>query len=189
VSGEIILMRHGKPDVGPIDKVSARDMKKWIAQYDLAGIVDEPIPESSQALARKASVIVSSTASRALASAAALGLLPSAIDAVFCEAQLPHGRWAQPRLSPFTWAFMLRMSWLCGFSANVESARDAGLRADQAAQQLQVLAEDQNVLLMGHGFMNRMIAKRLARAGWVRQDSSGSRYWSASRYRQEPGRK
>jgi len=183
MSGEIILMRHGKPDLGPIGKVSARDMAQWIEQYDLVGIVDEPIPEASQALARKAGVIVSSTAPRALASAAALGMSPSLIDAVFCEARLPHGKWTQPRLSPFTWAFIYRMAWLCGFSARVESARDAGLRADRAAQQLQRLAEDKDVLLMGHGFMNRMIAKRLARAGWVRQDSSGSRYWSASRYR------
>ena len=189
VSGEIILMRHGKPDIGPIDKVSARDMKQWIQLYDLAGIVDEPVPEASQALARAAGVIVSSPAPRALASVAALGLSPSVVDAVFCEAQLPHGQWAQPRLSPFTWAFIYRMAWLCGLAAQVESARNAGLRADQAAQQLQMLAEDKDVLLMGHGFMNRMIAKRLARAGWVRQHSSGSRYWSASRYRKESGRK
>lgn len=189
MSGEIILMRHGKPDIGPIDKVSARDMKQWIKQYDLAGIVDEPIPETSQALARKADVIVSSTAPRALASVAALGLSPSLIDAVFCEARLPHGQWTQPRLSPFTWAFIYRMAWLCGFSAQVESARNAGLRADQAAQQLQTLAEDKDVLLMGHGFMNRMIAKRLVRAGWARQDSSDSRYWRASRYRKETRRK
>ena len=189
MSGEIILMRHGKPDIGPIDKVSARDMKQWIKQYDLAGIVDEPIPETSQALARKADVIVSSTAPRALASVAALGLSPSLIDAVFCEARLPHGQWTQPRLSPFTWAFIYRMAWLCGFSAQVESARNAGLRADQAAQQLQTLAGDKDVLLMGHGFMNRMIAKRLVRAGWARQDSSDSRYWRASRYRKETRRK
>jgi len=189
VSGEIILMRHGKPDLGPIDKVSSRDMKQWIAQYDLAVIVDEPAPETSRALASAAGVIVSSSAPRALASVAALGLSPKVIDAVFCEAPLPHGSWAQPRLSPFTWAFIYRMAWLCGLSAQVESARDAGLRADRAAQQLQTLAEGEDVLLMGHGFMNRMIAKRLTRAGWVRQDSSGSRYWSASRYRKAPSSK
>ncbi|QEI06188.1 histidine phosphatase family protein [Pigmentiphaga aceris] len=183
MSGEIILMRHGKPALGPISKVSARDMKQWIEQYDLAGIVDESVPQASQALARRANIVVSSSAPRALASVAALGLSPSLIDAVFCEAQLPHGRWTQPRLSPFTWAFMLRMAWLGGFAPTVESARDAGLRADQAMQQLQTLAGEENVLLLGHGFMNRMIGKRLERAGWARHESSGSRYWSASTYR------
>ncbi|MCE6983792.1 histidine phosphatase family protein, partial [Pseudomonas frederiksbergensis] len=87
-------------------------------------------------------VIVSSTAPRALTSVRALGLQPILVDAVFCEAQLPHGRWALPRLSPFTWAFILRVLWLCGFSGTVESARKAKLRANQAAQRLQSLADE-----------------------------------------------
>ncbi|PMY61681.1 phosphoglycerate mutase [Pseudomonas sp. FW305-25] len=37
---------------------------------------------------------------------------------------------------------------------------------------------------LGHGFMNRLIARQLEAQGWVRQTpNGGSRYWSATVYR------
>lgn len=105
------------------------------------------------------------------------------VDALFCEAQLPHGDWRLPRLSPFTWAFIFRVLWLCGYSRNVESAGAARLRASTAAQRLQSLAGEGPVLLLGHGVMNRMIAKQLLADGWTRQQRNGSQYWSAAVYR------
>lgn len=106
---EIILMRHGQPDLVVVDKVSALDMKRWIEQYDLSEIINQPAPKASLELAVTAKVIVSSSAPRALTSVRALGLQPTLIDEIFCEAQLPYGRWTLPRLSPFTWAFILRV--------------------------------------------------------------------------------
>ncbi len=184
---EIILMRHGQPNLAVIDKVSALGMKRWIEQYNLSEIINQPAPEASVQLAASAQVIVSSSAPRALTSVRALGLQPTLVDAIFCEAQLPHARWTLPRLSPFTWAFILRISWLCGFSGTVESARQARIRANDAAQQLQSLANAGPVLLLGHGFMNRMIAKQLEAAGWTRQQRNGNRYWSAMVYRMSQG--
>jgi broad specificity phosphatase PhoE len=184
---EIILMRHGQPNLVAIDKVSALDMKLWIEQYNLAEIINQSAPEASVQLAATAKVIVSSSAPRALTSVRALGLQPTLVDAIFCEAQLPYGRWTLPRLSPFTWAFILRVLWLCGFSGKVESAGKARMRANTAAQRLQSLASEGPVLLLGHGFMNRMIAKQLEAAGWTRQKSSGNRYWSAMAYRMNQG--
>jgi len=183
VSREIILMRHGQPNLAVVNKVSALDMKRWIEQYNLSEIIDQPAPEASVQLAATAQVVVSSSAPRALTSVRALGLQPTLVDAIFCEAQLPHGRWRLLRLSPFTWAFILRISWLCGFSGTVESVRQARIRATEAAQQLQSLASAGPVLLLGHGFMNRMIAKQLEAAGWTRQKRNGNRYWSAMVYR------
>ncbi|MGA8136965.1 MAG: histidine phosphatase family protein [Pseudomonas gingeri] len=179
---EIILMRHGQPNLAVIDRVSALDMKRWIEQYNLSEIINQPAPEASVQLASTAQVIVSSTAPRALTSVRALGLQPTRVDAIFCEAQLPHGRWTLPRLSPFTWAFILRISWLCGFSGTVESSRQAKTRANEAARQLQSLASAGPVLLLGHGFMNRMIAKQLEAAGWTRQERNANGYWSAMVY-------
>ena len=180
---EIILMRHGQPDLVRFDKVSALDMERWIAHYDLSEIVDQPAPQASVELAASARVIVSSSAPRALTSVRALGLEPAHVDDIFCEAQMPHARWTLPRLSPFTWAFILRISWLCGFSGQVESAPMARARAKTAAQRLQSLSGEGAVLLLGHGFMNRLIAKQLEAGGWTRHQSSGSRYWSATTYR------
>lgn len=184
---EIILMRHGRPNLAPGGKVSALDMKYWIEHYELSEIVEHPVPVASMDLAATAKVIISSNAPRALASVRALGLRPHLIDAIFCEAKLPHGRWRRPRFSPFTWAFFLRIAWLCGFSGGVESAREAKVRANTAAQRLQLIANEGPVLLLGHGFMNRLIAKQLESAGWICRESSGTRYWSAAVYQMRLG--
>jgi hypothetical protein len=41
------------------------------------------------------------------------------------------------------------------------------------------------VLLLGHGFMNRMIARQLEADGWTRQTGNGSQYWSATVYQND----
>ena len=56
-------------------------------------------------------------------------------------------------------------------------------RAKVAAARLQSLATKGPVLLLGHGLMNRMIAKHLLKEGWVREKANGNRYWSAAVYR------
>lgn len=73
-----------------------------IEQYNQSEITNQPVPDASMQLAATATVIVSSSAPRALTSVQALGLKPALVDALFCEAQLPYGHWKLPRLSPFT---------------------------------------------------------------------------------------
>ncbi|MBV8248093.1 MAG: hypothetical protein JO200_06540 [Comamonas sp.] len=51
---EIILMRHGRPNLAPGGKVSALDMKCWIEQYELSEIVEHPVPVASMGLAATA---------------------------------------------------------------------------------------------------------------------------------------
>ena len=182
---EIMLMRHGQPAGVNRNRVSARQMKEWIDHYNRSEIDRQPIPQASVQLAATARVVVSSTAPRALSSVLALGLQPQLVDAVFCEAQLPWANWKRPRLSPFTWAFILRLLWLWGRSGGVETATTASMRATQAARKLQSMAVAGPVLLLGHGVMNRMIARQLVKDGSVRQQLSGSQYWSVAVYRHE----
>lgn len=185
MNNTIILMRHGQPQGIATRKVSALDMQGWIQDYERSDIGGQPAPPSSLQLAASAGVIVSSNAPRALASVQALRREPTLVDPVFGEAQLPYARWRRPRLSPFTWAAILRILWVCGYSRQVESATAARQRAAVAARRLQSLAGQQPVLLLGHGWMNRLIGKQLAAAGWKRQHSDGSRYWSATVYRRQ----
>lgn len=44
VGKEIILMRHGQPNLAGLDKVSALGMKRWIEQYDLSEIANPACP-------------------------------------------------------------------------------------------------------------------------------------------------
>jgi hypothetical protein len=60
--------------------------------------------------------------------------------------------------------FFFGLHGCAAFSGGVESAR-AKVRANTAAQRLQLIANEGPVLLLGHGFMNRLIAKQLESAG------------------------
>ncbi|KFN18218.1 phosphoglycerate mutase [Aeromonas bestiarum] len=175
-------MRHGQPKLAETDKMSALEMKNWIEQYDSSDITNHPIPDASKQLAATAVVIVSSNLPRALTSVQALGLKPALVDTLFREAPLPCCHWKLPRLSPFTWVFILRILWLWGYSHRVESVGTAKMRASAAAERLQSLASEGPVLLLGHGFMNRMIARQLEADGWTRQTGNGSQYWNAMVY-------
>lgn len=74
--------------------------------------------------------------------------------------------------------------WLCGFSRNVEPLGIAKQRAVQAVDILvtSVKASNGPVLLMGHGVMNRLIAKELISQGWKERRRQGNGYWNAAIY-------
>jgi len=182
---EIILMRHGKPAFAGSAKVTSCEMYGWITKYDLADTGDDIPPESGKSLAFSASRIISSPLPRALSSLKALGPEPDVIDAVFREAGLPVFHIPGFRLSPAVWAAFFRVMWLCGLSRNVERVGTAKRRAAQAANSLIRLAKtsDGPVLLMGHGVMNRLIARELRSLGFKEYRCQGNGYWNASIYR------
>jgi hypothetical protein len=76
------------------------------------------------------------------------------------------------RLSPTLWAAFFRVMWLLGISRNAEPLEVAKHRAFQAARILVAYAKESNgpVLLMGHGVMNRLIAKNSYR--WAGKSAS-----------------
>ncbi|MBS3935323.1 MAG: hypothetical protein KGZ43_04045 [Sulfuritalea sp.] len=60
---------------------------------------------------------------------------------------------------------------------------DARRRARQAAERLAELAEEhQNVLLVGHGFINHFIAKELQKSGWLGPSRPGKGFWGYGIY-------
>ena len=182
---EIILMRHGKPALTGSAKVTSREMCNWITEYDLSDTGEDIPPDFSKSLAFSASRIISSPLPRALSSLKALGLEPDVIDEVFREAGLPVFHLPGFRLSPIVWAAFFRVMWLCGLSRNVERVGIAKRRAAQAANSLVGLANasDGPVLLMGHGVMNRLIARELKSLGFKEYCCQGNGYWNASIYR------
>jgi len=182
---EIILMRHGKPAFTGSAKVTSREMSNWIAEYDLSDTGEDIPPESSNSLAFSASRIISSPLPRALSSLKALGLEPDVIDEVFREADLPVFHMPGFRLSPSVWAAFFRVMRLCGISRNAERVKIAKKRAVQATNILIAFAKrsDGSVLLMGHGVMNRLIARELRSLGFKKYCCQGNGYWNASIYR------
>lgn len=177
----IILMRHGKPDHPVSGRFSARALADWCEGYDLADICDSP-PARSIAIAHQASVIVSSTLPRARSSLARLGLQPHAIDDIFSEVAMPLLPFERLHLPLTVWLALLRLLWLCGYAGHVESVKHARERACQAADKLVALSKQGTVLLVGHGIMNKLIARELRKRGWQAEKHASSRHWSSAIY-------
>ncbi|MGZ4956317.1 MAG: histidine phosphatase family protein [Methylobacter sp.] len=180
---KIILMRHGKPVLTPTDRITPAEMERWIEHYNLSEVEADSAPIAGLQWLDSTTCIVSSTAPRALSSAQALSHTASVVDAVFCEAQLPFALWRFPRLSPFVWAAFFRLFWFFGYSRGSESVQATKTRAKTAVRKLIALAEQGPVLLVGHGIMNRLIAKELIALGWAGPSKHRSKYWSAGVYR------
>ncbi|KAB8311638.1 histidine phosphatase family protein [Erwinia endophytica] len=177
----IILMRHGKPDYHPGGRLPAMAMAQWCEAYDLSLVEDTP-PEKCQRIAATADYIVTSPLPRARSSLAKLGLEAASVDALFSEVSLPVMRLGYPHLPPSVWLSLLHMFWFCGYAGSVESLQQAEQRAKQAASRLIELSALGNVLLVGHGIMNKMIARQLRKEGWLAEKHASSRHWSTAIY-------
>jgi broad specificity phosphatase PhoE len=105
-------------------------------------------------------------------------------DSIFREAALPHSKWNFPKLSPACWMVWFRILWLMGYSNHCETLQEAKKRANIGGKKLESLAREKGpVLLIGHGFMNRLIANYLRRNGWEGPKSPGHNYWEFTVYR------
>ncbi len=166
-------MRHGEPEYRGAGKVSYREMAGWIDNYNRSSTGSDRPSEMAQILAYRALTFLSSPLPRALSSLKTLGCEPGLIDEVFREAELPVFRIPGLRLSPFYWAALFRVLWLCGLSGEAERVSAVKKRATKAAEILVNVAKDSDgpVLLMGHGMINRFIAKELIASGWKEQTS------------------
>jgi broad specificity phosphatase PhoE len=179
---EIILMRHGKPIVDQLARIAPVEMGRWIESYNLSVVETDNVPAASLHLAASPAIVVASTSSRTLSSVQALGRIPVITDPLYCEAELPFTLWRFPRLSPFIWVAFFRLLWFCGYSRGTASLQATQTRARVAAQRLISLAEQGNVLLVGHGIMNRLIGKELIALGWSCLKKQKRSYWSAGIY-------
>lgn len=177
----IILMRHGKPDHHSGGRLPALAMAEWCEAYDMSLVADMP-PDRCQEVAATANYIVASPLPRACSSLEKLGLELDAVDPLFSEVSLPIMRLGYPNLPPSLWLFALRLMWLCGYAGSVESYQQAERRAEQAAAKLIALSARGNVLLAGHGIMNKLIARQLRKQGWMAEKHASSRYWSTAIY-------
>ena len=182
---QIVILRHGKPKIADHGKLTASGFGRWVAAYNQAGIdtTHAPSPEAI-ARARACSVVVCSHLPRSLESAAALGIGNIDVqDALFRECDMPHADWNHPKLSVSAWSFVFRILQVLGYSSDAESFKEARHRAGCCALQLSELAQrHESVLFIGHGLLNRLVAKKLLRMGWVGPDSIGRDYWDFGVY-------
>ncbi len=183
---QITLIRHGKSLYTENRKLTCVDFKNWVDNYNVNGVFEETeYPLDTLQNIERAKIIMSSDLKRAMQSAL---LISSDIEVVpnpiFREADLPTpsvklGLKCKPEL----WSIILRALWLCGYSKECESCKDAKIRASDAAQQLiETAYKYESVVLMGHGYFNMLIAKELQKKGWKGKKRTSAKHWMSTTY-------
>jgi len=182
----IILLRHGKPDIPSLNKLSASAFCEWVRDYNASGLSmsSKPTHEASTC-ASDCKAIVCSNLPRSIESGIALNAEKVILtDSIFNEAGLPSANWRRLKLSPKLWAVFFRVLWLLGYSRNSESFKEAKTRAVEAVKILTELAnEHEKVVFVGHGVYNRILANELRRNGWEGSKYQGSKHWSYGVYK------
>ncbi len=179
---EIILLRHGKPEVELSGWKSAEEFKQLASAYAQSGIQGHP--PSSIFEKFKSHYVVCSNLNRSVKSANIIGYKEIHLeDKIFSESEIPHHDRSIIKIPMTIWLVYLRLRWLFGFSKNGESFLEANKRAELAANKLINLAEEnEKVILVGHGLMNRLIARQLRLQNWNGPTSPGKRYWEYGNY-------
>ncbi|VAW71483.1 hypothetical protein MNBD_GAMMA12-3808 [hydrothermal vent metagenome] len=181
----IVLLRHGKPDFAAHGKLTAREIHQWVESYNSASLVAQSKP-SKQAIeiANSCNTVVCSDLPRSIESAHVLGINKiDIIDSLFREVELPHSSFPSPKLPQSFWIVLFRVLCVFGYSSNGESLKVAKIRALEGVGRLVEIAKnDGAVLLVGHGFINRFIAKELLSSGWQGPNSPGRQFWEFGVY-------
>ena len=182
---EITLLRHGKPIIPSLKKLSASAFYEWVQEYNTSGLSPSSKPTTEAfSCANECNAIVCSDLPRSIESAKALNAGDIVLsNAIFNEAGLPAANWHTLKLSPKIWAVTFRVLWLLGYSRNSESFRESKARAIEAVKKLTEIAHEyESVLFVGHGVYNRILANELRRSGWSGPKNPGSKHWSMGVY-------
>ncbi len=184
---KIVLLRHGRTNLPPWPWITARELGQWIAAYNAAGIRDMSPPGSALAVAEQCGLIVTSDLPRSMESGKLLEQGMSMIsDGLFREADLPYGWTTFIRMPPYIWAVLFRFLWPFGFNSSGESIHAFRNRTRTAAMRLISLAHEHgSVLFVGHGLINRCIARELLSAGWNGPRKTKIRHWGFTEYSHE----
>lgn len=182
----LTLARHGRPALSRKTRLDAAGYKVWWDAYDAGGLASgQHPPPALRHAAAAAGAIVASPLTRSMETAQAVAgpraVLP---DPVFVEARLPPPPLpGLVKLGPRSWGVVSRISWWCGLHGGQESRAEAEARAVLAVDRLEGLVRAHgSVLMVGHGWFNRMLRPVLLARGWACADDGGDSYWSHRRY-------
>lgn len=172
---QIILLRHAKVIINN-PKIYSNQMHEFIDRYNNSAPIEDKQPPSMVAeLVDSANIVLTSKLSRTVQTLKLFNKESNFSSEIFNEAQLPYSNRRFFKLPAKIWAPIFRVAWLFGFRNNSESFVEAKQRAEIGANMLIKFAkENKTVLLAGHGIMNRLIIKALAKKGAVLKEKTGN---------------
>jgi len=175
---QIILIRHGNPEINKNGWFSYKAAKNYIKAYDTVGVksFDAPpvILESYEGVK-----IYSSSLFRAYDTALKIFDEEDAINADSTFIEFQREITPLPLILPIKgWTGLSRFFWLIGLhSSDVPSFKSERVRAELDAVFLEKAAKNNNkVILVGHGFLNKFIVKYLKKSGWDHSFDGGNDY-------------
>ncbi|WP_100403538.1 histidine phosphatase family protein [Bacillus sp. FJAT-42315] len=182
---EISLIRHGRSTHTDRTWINASQFGDWVKQYDAAGVfIEANFPEKTKRKMTNAKLIVTSDLTRSIHSAHLLSPQANIVSSpLFREVGMPRLSFTKIKAPPALWSILLRGCWLLGYSSQTESLLQAKKRAKEASAQLiRYTTEYETILLVGHGFFNRLTAQELEKAGWRSKTKTSRKYWNCTTY-------
>ena len=182
---EIVLVRHGRPDLSRNVRLTAQGYRDWWTRYDSVGLKDGAVmPPRVRELVEGAARVASSPLPRALETArmARDWEEPDHILPDMVEAPLPPPDLGPLKFRPLTWGTISRLRWLAHHGHGSETAPQSRARAARVARELEHLTPDGRTVVFAHGWFNRTVGNALKRAGWRCAEGRGDAYWSFRRY-------
>ena len=183
---EIVIIRHGKSIVDTSGWVNALEFGECVKEYDNLGIDEEHLPsEEAIKKAESCNFTVCSTLARSLHSAKLLNIeSPDLIGSLYRECELPYTNWKRIKLSKTTWPIVYRILQILGYSPNAESYKEAKIRSEEVAIELEKLAMNHgSVLFVGHGALSWLLHGHLLSMGWSGPNKSVRDHWDFRVYR------
>lgn len=182
---EIVLARHGRPVFPWKVRRQLVTFREWTAVNRSSPLQSGARPDAALGkLVARVSVVAASDLPRAHQSAQRIA--PHAdilVSPLFREADLSERIGGNVRLPGLVWEFFVRGLWRLGVTPALRSRRETLARAREATSLLEDLAARQgSVALIGHGVMNRIIARCLRRQGWVGPHRVARTYWAGVRF-------
>lgn len=182
---QIILIRHGRPNIATAPRTSHSEFRSYIDDYEAAGLdPDSMPPEELQDLLGELDAVFTSERKRSVDSARALAPHAELIaDPLFAEAPLASPPIPLLKMKVPKWAVVARILWHAGYHPEIENYRRAKHRAVQAADILVKRARtDGAAALVAHGYFNYIIGRELRRRGFRKSGSHRAQFWNSVVY-------
>ncbi|MCF6245014.1 MAG: hypothetical protein L3J43_08245 [Sulfurovum sp.] len=183
----IILVRHARVAINDRRKITAKQMQRWIEEYNVAYVSQRRPDEQIITYLSHVDMLLGSTLMRTTESLKLIGLEATEENSLFDEIELPKMNNEFIKLYPKKWLKLFRMMMILPISNGFKILKDSNKRSKMAALYLDRLAQQNgNVGLMGHGGMNWLLGKQLKKLGWkCIEDADSSKNWGYAIYRLE----
>ena len=184
----VTLIRHGKPEF--YDRISLKsfirgaDIQNFIEDYNCCDLATTSVPQSLEDLVKGDGYFISSSLKRARDSFRLIDVKKFEVSEMFVEAELPFGILKNLKMPLFLWLFLLRTIWFFGYAKNCESLQDFKKRMERANTYVnEKLEQNDNVLIMAHGFVNMFLKKMFLKDNWVKvKCENQGKFLSYSKY-------